>query len=161
MPLFDSAHEGLGIPHHPYRRWLNYAAAIHEVGLFMGFSGCHKHGAYLMANAELPGFSWQEQRGIATPILGHRGKFDPERWASMKPGREIPAELMAILRVARRLHRRRSPKPMPEIRVEGSPGRTITLQFPEGWLEERPLTVADLQQEAEQAAQFGVVIQFS
>ena len=160
LSIFDQAHEGMGIPAHPYRRWLKYAAAIHEVGLFMGFSGYHKHGAYLMANAELSGFSWQEQRAIATLILGHRGKFDPERWASMKPGREIPPELMTILRVARRLHRRRSPKPLPGIRVEGGEHR-LSIEFPEGWLEERPLTVADLQQELEQAARFGVGIQFS
>jgi len=146
LNLFDQCAEGIGVPRHPFRNWVRYAAAMHEIGLFLGFSGYHKHGAYLLANGDLPGFSWQEQRALAALVMGHRGKFEPNRMRRLKPGRELPMELVLLLRVARRLHRRRSPKPLPAIHATGKPGNII-LRFPEGWLDERPLTVADLNQE--------------
>ena len=159
LNLFDQCAEGIGIPHHPFRRWIRYAAAMHEIGLFLGFSGYHKHGAYLLANGDLPGFSWQEQRALAALVMGHRGKFEPLRMNRLKPGRELPLELVLLLRVARRLHRRRSPKPLPSIEARGAVGE-VTLKFPDGWLEERPLTVADLRQEKTLAKKQGIELTF-
>jgi exopolyphosphatase/guanosine-5'-triphosphate,3'-diphosphate pyrophosphatase len=159
LDLFDQCCEGIGVSRHPFRNWVRYAAALHEIGLFLGFSGYHKHGAYLLANGELPGFSWQEQRALAALVMGHRGKFEPNRVRRLKPGRELPMELILLLRIARRLHRRRSPKPLPVIHAQGLP-RHITLRFPEGWLEERPLTVADLKQEQTLARKQSIQFEF-
>jgi len=160
LQLFDACAEGMDIPVHPFRNWLRYASAIHEIGLFLGFSGYHKHGAYLLANGEIAGFSWQEQRALAALVMGHRGKFDPGRMSQLKPGREMPLELVLILRVARRLHRRRSPRPLPEIRAEGSPGY-LKLEFPGDWLTDRPLTIADLSQEQVLIEPYGLTLEFS
>ena len=160
LRFFDACAEGMDIPAHPFRNWLRYAAAIHEIGLFLGFSGYHKHGAYLLANGEIAGFSWQEQRALAALVMGHRGKFDPGRLSQLKPGREMPLELVLILRVARRLHRRRSPRPLPFIEAQGSPGY-LKLEFPPGWLDERPLTIADLGQEQVLIEPYGLTLEFS
>jgi exopolyphosphatase/guanosine-5'-triphosphate,3'-diphosphate pyrophosphatase len=147
LDFFDQISESLGIPAHPFRNWLRYSSALHEIGLFLGFSGYHKHGAYLLAKGELPGFSWQEQRALAALVMGHRGKFEPARLHGLSPGRELPLELVLLLRVARRLHRRRSPRRLPSIRVTGTPG-DLHFKFPAKWLRERPLTVADLEKES-------------
>jgi exopolyphosphatase/guanosine-5'-triphosphate,3'-diphosphate pyrophosphatase len=54
------------------RRLLSWAARLHEIGLSISWSGYHKHGAYLVSNSDMPGFSRQEQALLAALILGHR-----------------------------------------------------------------------------------------
>jgi exopolyphosphatase / guanosine-5'-triphosphate,3'-diphosphate pyrophosphatase len=44
------------------------------------------------------------------------------------------------------LHRGRSPQPLPEVNLRVK-GRTMTLQLPQGWMKEHPLTLEDLEQE--------------
>jgi len=43
------------------RQLLAWAARLHEIGLVVSYTGYHKHGAYLVANADMPGFSRDEQ----------------------------------------------------------------------------------------------------
>ena len=40
---------------------LHWASSLHEIGLAVSLSGYQKHGAYLLENADLPGFSFEEQ----------------------------------------------------------------------------------------------------
>jgi exopolyphosphatase/guanosine-5'-triphosphate,3'-diphosphate pyrophosphatase len=134
---------------------LEWAAELHEIGLFMGYSGHHKHGAYLLAHADLAGFSRQEQRALAAMVLGHRGRFSTDRLEKLRPRRDIPTRLIALLRVATRLHRRRSSKPLPPLRASVR-GTRLLLEFPEDWLLDRPLTMADLQLERERCEEVGL-----
>jgi exopolyphosphatase/guanosine-5'-triphosphate,3'-diphosphate pyrophosphatase len=53
-----------------------------------------------------------------------------------------------LLRLAVLLHRARGPRALPEIDLKAR-GRTLELAFPKGWLADRPLTAADLEQEVE------------
>jgi exopolyphosphatase/guanosine-5'-triphosphate,3'-diphosphate pyrophosphatase len=58
-----------------YTRYLNWSGLLHEVGMAVSQSGYHKHAAYLIANADLPGFTTREQRIVSTLILGHKGNL--------------------------------------------------------------------------------------
>jgi len=40
---------------------LMWAARLHEIGIGIAHSGFHKHGAYILENADMPGFSRREQ----------------------------------------------------------------------------------------------------
>ena len=40
---------------------LKWAARLHEIGLDVAHSGYHRHGAYLLQNADMPGFGREEQ----------------------------------------------------------------------------------------------------
>ena len=42
------------------RRKLNWAAQLHEVGVAISHSDYHKHGAYILDNADAPGFALPE-----------------------------------------------------------------------------------------------------
>ncbi|MDX1805078.1 MAG: exopolyphosphatase, partial [Alcanivorax sp.] len=53
---------------------LRWGALLHEVGLAVSHSQFHKHGAYLVTNSDLPGFSRQEQQAVALLVRGHRRK---------------------------------------------------------------------------------------
>jgi exopolyphosphatase/guanosine-5'-triphosphate,3'-diphosphate pyrophosphatase len=62
--------------------------------------------------------------------------------------------LSLLLRLAVRLHHSRSRERLPDVKLRVGP-TTLTLAFPPGWLEARPLTRADLEEEAEQLADVG------
>ena len=107
---------------------------------------------------ELPGFTRREKSTLAALVLSHRGRLSRERVAELHPGRNRRLLRVAVLlRLASHLHHSRSTKPLPPITLRIK-GNTLTLQFPEGWLDEHPLTRADLAGEAEalQAAGFSL-----
>ncbi|PZO91409.1 MAG: exopolyphosphatase, partial [Haemophilus parainfluenzae] len=47
------------------RRIIRWAAALHEIGLFISHTVYHKHSAYILANADMPGFSRTDQIKLA------------------------------------------------------------------------------------------------
>ncbi len=121
--------------------WLTWAAQLHELGLQVSYNGYHKHGAYLIENADLPGFSRDDQETLAHLVRLQRRKFAP----SNRP--ESLLRLAILLRLAVVLHRSRSDRPLPELTLAVGP-RQATLSLPSQWLDEHPLTEADLQAEA-------------
>ncbi len=56
-------------------RKLDWAAQLHEIGSLISHSDYHKHGAYILDNADVPGFSMQELHRLGLLVLGHRGKL--------------------------------------------------------------------------------------
>ncbi len=56
-------------------RKLAWAASLHEVGMAISHSDYHKHGAYILDNADLLGFGMQELHRLSVLILGQRGKL--------------------------------------------------------------------------------------
>ena len=58
-----------------YGRHLYWSGLLHEVGLAVSQSGYHKHAAYLIENADLPGFTTREQRVMSTLILAQKGNL--------------------------------------------------------------------------------------
>jgi exopolyphosphatase/guanosine-5'-triphosphate,3'-diphosphate pyrophosphatase len=158
--VFGRVHEAMKLSKEPHRTLLRWAAMLHEVGLFMGFAGYHKHGAYLLANSELAGFSFQEQRTLAALVLCHRGRLDPKRIEGLRPGREIPVGLIVILRVARVLNRGRSANDSELLGIRASETE-LHLDLERDWLNERPLTLADLEEEQAKAGQVGFSLTWS
>ena len=57
------------------RRKLNWAAQLHEVGVAISHSDYHKHGAYILDNADMVGFSVPELHLLGLLVLGQRGKL--------------------------------------------------------------------------------------
>ena len=139
---------------------LRWGALLHELGLAVSHSQFHKHGAYLVSNSDLPGFSRQEQQAVALLVRGHRRKVPLSALADC-PEDEQPRwlRLCLILRLACRLHHARNDGPVPVLSLAVD-GQAVTLSFPEGWLAEHPLTLADLEQEQEyfQAADYTLTI---
>jgi exopolyphosphatase/guanosine-5'-triphosphate,3'-diphosphate pyrophosphatase len=129
----------------PYLRW---SALLHEIGLDIAHSGYHKHGAYVLDNADMLGFTQQEQDLLAALVRNHRRKFTGKAFSGLPERWQVPARRLAVLlRLAVVLHRNRSPEPLPELAVTAD-GDRLHLDFPAGWLDEHPLTRADLEQEA-------------
>ena len=56
-------------------RKLGWAAELHEIGSLISHSDYHKHGAYILDNADAAGFSMPELHRLGLLVLGHRGKL--------------------------------------------------------------------------------------
>jgi exopolyphosphatase/guanosine-5'-triphosphate,3'-diphosphate pyrophosphatase len=134
---------------------LSWAAQVHEIGLSVAYSGHHRHGAYLVANSDLPGFSRDDQQTLATLILGHRRKPQREAFDALPAGVATRAlRLCVLLRLAVLLHRSRSERRAPMLRLAA--GReSLRVRFPDGWLARHPLTRADLDEECSLLAEAG------
>ena len=129
-------------------QWLDWAATLHEIGLDIAHSGYHKHSAYILENADLPGFSRQDQILLATLVRLHRRKFPPKLIKDLNPPwNECAQSLALLLRLAIVLNRSHDAAELPDIYINLS-GARVDLRFPPRWLEEHPLTVADLEQDA-------------
>jgi exopolyphosphatase/guanosine-5'-triphosphate,3'-diphosphate pyrophosphatase len=128
---------------------LRWAARLHEVGLDIAHAHYHRHGAYLLQHADLPGFPREEQALLAALVGNHRRKLNRLQIEDLVPPWHLKAEfLIVLLRLAVLLHRGRGARALPEIDLRPK-GRSLEALFPKGWLEEHPLTAADLEQEVE------------
>jgi exopolyphosphatase/guanosine-5'-triphosphate,3'-diphosphate pyrophosphatase len=142
------------------RQFLQWASRLHEIGLSVSWSGYHKHSAYLVEHAEMPGFSRDDQRFLAAIVLGHRRKLSREAFAELAGERRVLAlHLSVLLRLAVRLNRSRASTPLPELAVTAAKGR-LTMRFPPTWLDAHPLTRADLAEEVEAMAAVGLQFRF-
>ena len=144
-----------------YPELLFWAARLHEVGLVVAHAQYHKHGAYLVANSDLAGFSRQEQMLLAALIRGHRRKFPLETFHALPDDLVQHAmQLCVILRLAVLLHRARAPALQVDTEVEAN-GNQLALRFPAGWLDTHPLPRMELEQEAKRLRTAGFRLKYS
>ncbi len=150
---------GLTDPLHP--AMLTWAARLHEIGLAVAHSQYQKHGAYLLGNADLSGFSRPEQGLLASLVLGHRRKLPVQEFAELPVSwRRAAPRLCILLRLAILLHRGRSPTAKPYPMLTASDDRLV-LRFPTGWLGDHPLTQLELEEEAQRLTAAGIRLDFA
>ncbi len=134
--------EATGAPRQQTADRLAWAGLLHEVGYTVSHTGFHKHGAYILDNADMPGFSSQEQHELALLVLGARGRL-----AKMTPAlqnADFRAALLA-LRLAVLFHHARRTIGAP--RVALIIDKLIRLRVSPPWLAAHPLTAHLLLQE--------------
>jgi exopolyphosphatase/guanosine-5'-triphosphate,3'-diphosphate pyrophosphatase len=126
---------------------LGWSAALHEIGLDISHSGFQRHGAYIVENADMPGFPRAEQKFLAFLIASQRQVISLDRCQALPKAWHQPAiRLMILLRIAVLLNRSRSSKPLPDIKLAVEENG-LDLYFPAEWLASNPLTGADLERE--------------
>lgn len=139
--------------------FIEWCARVHEIGLAIAHSQHHVHGAYIIANSDLAGFSSQEQQLLATIVRSHRRRPDGDALRAL-PARMQPdaQRLTALLRLAVLMHRARRDDALPEMRLTAAPAQ-LTLELPRDWLERHPLTRIDLEQERDYLKQIDIKLQ--
>ncbi len=160
LALFDGVARSWGLDAGA-RQALHWAAALHEVGLTVSYAGHHRHGAYLIANSDLQGFSRDDQDRLAALVHLQRGKLDEAILAQLPAPRGRAALRLAILlRLAVRMHRSRRVLVPPTPALEEARG-VLRLRFPRDWLDTHPLTRADLALERTALAGIGLELEIA
>ncbi len=137
-----------GFVDHEISRWLDWAAQLHEIGLNVSHNQYQQHGAYIIENADLAGFSAQEQKLLALLVRAHRRKFPVKFFKDIPDGTaRLMQRLAILLRLAVLLRRGRSAGSLPKFTLEAGK-KSLDILFPAGWLDAHPLTRGDLEQEA-------------
>ncbi len=143
------------------RAMLSRAARLHELGLAIAHSGYHNHGAYVLQNSDIAGFSQQGQRFLAALVRSHR------RSVSKSAFEAIPDRLLAnarrtaaLLRLAVLLHRSRSSDVPPGLQLQAQ-GEKLSLRMDRRWLQARPLLRADLESEPEDMLGLGLQLKLA
>jgi exopolyphosphatase/guanosine-5'-triphosphate,3'-diphosphate pyrophosphatase len=139
-------------PDHSDTQLLSWAARLHEIGISVAHTSYHKHSAYILANADMPGFSKRDQARLSRLVLGQRGKLERLQSVTAEVEEWI---LIFCLRMAALLHRSRTDDPLPGIQATYS-NRGFQLIFDGNWLDEAPLTAAALAEEQQQWEALGI-----
>jgi exopolyphosphatase/guanosine-5'-triphosphate,3'-diphosphate pyrophosphatase len=155
LSLFDQAATDWALEPED-RLMLAWAARIHEIGLVIAHSQHHVHGAYLIENSDIAGFSRQEQQQLAALVRGQRRGFSVTTLEALPERLQQPTtRTLALLRLAALLHRSHEKQPLPDMALRVS-DRKLELRAPDLWLEQHPLTRADLDTESEYFADVGL-----
>ena len=161
MQILDQLNDEWQLASLEYRELLSWASRLHEIGLTISHSQFQKHGAYILENADLSGFSRQQQRILAVLVRTHRRKITSELFETQpKDIRKDVIRLAIILRIAVLLHRGRSNdrKPKLKLKVDSS---SIHITFPDDWLDDHPLTVVEMEQESKYLRNIGYKLTFN
>ena len=129
-----------------FERKLEWAAQLHEIGSQISHSDYHKHGAYILDNADAPGFALSELHRLSLLVLGHRGKL---RKLEVDFENRLFVQQLLCLRVAVILcHARRDPD-LKGLQLESGaePGRLFVLNCRPGWAAAFPQSAHLLQEE--------------
>ena len=129
---------------------VDWAGRLHEAGMSISHTGFHKHGAYILQNADMPGFSAGEQARLALLVVGCRGGL-----AKMAPAigdEQIRAAVLA-LRLAVIVHHARTTIAVPRIQLRVARG--IHMVISNRWLVAHPLTSHLIAKERPQWAALG------
>jgi len=145
LSIYDALTPGVEREDDAERMLLDWAARLAETGLSIAHAQYHKHSAYVLSNADMPGFSRMEQARLARVVLAHRGKLGKMHDAGM----EIADwKLVFALRIASLILRSRSDARLPFLRVTADAGG-FAIDLPQSWLDESPLSAAALEAETD------------
>ncbi|MEP6824839.1 MAG: exopolyphosphatase, partial [Ramlibacter sp.] len=124
-------------------RKLGWAAQLHEIGSRISHSDYHKHGAYILDNADAPGFAQPELHRLSLLVLGHRGKL---RKLDADFEDTLFVQQLLCLRLAVILcHARRDPD-LKGLQLQGA-GKTVTLGLRNDWTTAYPQSAHLLREE--------------
>ncbi|MFZ5524134.1 MAG: exopolyphosphatase [Pseudomonadota bacterium] len=139
----------------PALQILGWVARLHGIGIRVAHSGYHKHSAYILANADMPGFSKKEQARLSLLALSHRGNL--KKLKGLLTGGE-DCVLAMSLRMAALFYRNRSDIALPEIQASIN-GKDYRIAVEPEWLKNNPLTETALQEEVKQWKTLGISLQ--
>ncbi len=161
LTIYDALAPGADRDEDPDRMMLDWAARLAEVGLSIEHAQYHKHSAYVLAHADMPGFSRMEQARLARIVLAHRGKLAKIQDAGplgADPGGDW--KLVFALRTAALILRPRTDLKLPFLRVAADDSG-FAIDLPQSWLDENPLSAAALESEADHWKSVGMRLSVS
>jgi exopolyphosphatase/guanosine-5'-triphosphate,3'-diphosphate pyrophosphatase len=145
LELYRRLATGRDAPGPEALRQLEWAAKLHEIGVSVAYSGYHRHSAYILEHADMPGFSRQEQARLALLVHAHRRSLAKVARRIEEQG--LDWNQVLALRLAVLFNRRRAASALPPLGLRRQ-GKRFDLDLERGWLEGHPLTANALADEA-------------
>jgi exopolyphosphatase/guanosine-5'-triphosphate,3'-diphosphate pyrophosphatase len=133
--------------------FLEWAVRLHEIGMSISQAAYHKHSAYILAYADMPGFSRQEQGWLSNLVLAQRGKLAKMRAAFADDARL--AALAVGLRLAVIFYRSRRALKLPSLALTRQ-GKGFRLEIESRWLADHSLIAVALDEERRQWESVGI-----
>ena len=130
---------------------VGWAAEMHEIGLAVAHANYHKHGAYLLLNSDMAGFSRGEQGVLYALVVNHRKSL---KKLTLPYDQQQDWPMFLPLRLAVIFNRERLQMPHPQMTL-ALQNTQITLHLEAGWLRHHPLTRADLEMEKQSWEKIG------
>ncbi len=155
--IYDALSPGTEREDDADRTMLDWAARLAETGLSIAHAQYHKHSAYVLSNADMPGFSRMEQARLARIVLAHRGKLSKVQDAGLEGA---DWKLVFALRTASLILRSRTDLRLPFLRVAADTGG-FAIDLPQSWLDENPLSAAALESESDHWKAVGMKLDVS
>jgi exopolyphosphatase/guanosine-5'-triphosphate,3'-diphosphate pyrophosphatase len=126
------------------RRELQWACALHEIGMMVSHHDHHRHSAYMLGNVDAPGFSQSQQRRLAELVLAQRGGLRKVEASLMQP--DFAWQAMCLRLAIIKCHARGTvDNHAIALRRKGS---VAELSWQPGWIESHPRTHYLLTEEA-------------
>jgi len=144
LNLYRKLNAESGEPDEDVARCIAWASKLHEIGISVAFSGYHKHSAYIVGNADMPGFSRDEQTRLAVMVQAHRRSL--KKVAKLIDEHDVDWSMVFALRLAALLCRSRSDVALPSLQAKRQ-SRKFRLNVDPAWLARNPLTVTALHDE--------------
>jgi exopolyphosphatase/guanosine-5'-triphosphate,3'-diphosphate pyrophosphatase len=157
LALFDQGARTSKEELQAHRKLLEWAALLAECGMSISHEGFHKHSAYILTWADMPGFSRPEQTTLALLALSQLGGL---RKLKGRIDDDLGWLMIVALRIARILHRGRDQAPVPTPALFFK-RRTLRIEMPAVWAERHPLAHASLVEEISLWAEAKVFLQVS
>lgn len=142
--VLDSVEHRLDMDPARAEQYLMWAAQLHEIGTSIAHSGYHKHSAYIIENADMPGFSRMEQQLLGLLLRCQRRSLPKPLLPAVDDDRSL---LIAVLRLAVLLCRNRTDMELPPLWFDRT-AAGFRAQVEPAWLARNPLTDAALAAEA-------------
>ena len=125
------------------KQYLVWASKLHEIGVSIAHGGYHKHSAYIIENADMPGFSKMEQESLGFLVRAQRRSLAKLQMPALSDDRTV---LVMIFRLSVLFHRNRLDITPPELNLAWHKAG-FGLDVEPGWLAKNPLTDAELASE--------------
>ncbi|MBE7941282.1 MULTISPECIES: exopolyphosphatase [Ramlibacter] len=123
---------------------LDWAAQLHEIGSAISHSDAHKHGAYILDNADAPGFAQHELHRLSLLVLGHRGKL--RKLEADFEDETLIRQLLCLRLAVILCHARREPE-LAGLQLSTGTDRSFTLKVPAAWARAWPQSAHLLREE--------------
>jgi exopolyphosphatase/guanosine-5'-triphosphate,3'-diphosphate pyrophosphatase len=154
LHLLSQVSGGLNMDEETASQYLIWATKLHEIGISIAHSGYHKHSAYIVEYADMPGFSTMEQKTLALLMRAQRRSLNKFSLPAIEDDRCL---LVLILRLSILFHRSRLDDSAPRLALRRGKDE-FQLELPKNWLDDNPLTEADLANEVIYWQQVGIVL---
>lgn len=153
LELFKQVGNTDWIPESQATFLLDATARLHEIGLSIDYKKGGEHGAYLLQHLDLPGFTRAQKHLMAELTRRYREQLSalPDQHAISG---QSSKRLLRLLRLSVLITHRRIDACLPEFTLTAK-DENLTLSIDAQWLKENPLTLAELEIEANRQTDIG------